>query len=82
MHPTGLEPASKASEAYVLSIRLRVHMLQICYIAFYDITYFLCCPAKSIRKFLLALQAIRIKIADRLKPRYCYKMLILSETLS
>ena len=36
MHPTGLEPASKASEAYVLSIRLRVptdtQMLQFCYI--------------------------------------------------
>ena len=26
MHPTGLEPATKASEAYVLSIRLRVHI--------------------------------------------------------
>ncbi len=26
MHPTGLEPATKASEAYVLSIRLRVQI--------------------------------------------------------
>ena len=25
MHPTGIEPALKASEASVLSIRLRVH---------------------------------------------------------
>ena len=25
MHPTGIEPALKASEAFVLSIRLRVH---------------------------------------------------------
>ena len=27
MHPTGIEPALKASEASVLSIRLRVHKL-------------------------------------------------------
>lgn len=26
LHPTGIEPASEASEATVLSIRLRVHM--------------------------------------------------------
>lgn len=27
MHPTGIEPALKASEAFVLSVRLRVHVL-------------------------------------------------------
>ena len=27
MHPTGIEPALKASEAYVLSVRLRVHVI-------------------------------------------------------
>ena len=32
MHPTGIEPALKASEAFVLSIRLRTQMLQIYYI--------------------------------------------------
>ena len=38
MHPTGIEPASKASEAYVLSVRLRVHILQIYYIILFIIT--------------------------------------------
>ena len=29
MHPTGIEPALKASEAWVLSIELRVHKLYV-----------------------------------------------------
>ncbi len=32
MRPAGIEPALKASEAFVLSIRLRTQMLQIYYI--------------------------------------------------
>ncbi len=38
MHPTGIEPALKASEAFVLSIRLRMQMLQIYYITLTIIT--------------------------------------------
>lgn len=32
MQPTGIEPALKASEAFVLSVRLRLQILQNCYI--------------------------------------------------
>lgn len=38
MHPTGIEPALKASEASVLSIRLQVQILQICYASGYHST--------------------------------------------
>ena len=31
MQPTGIEPALKASEAFVLSVRLRLQILQNCY---------------------------------------------------
>ena len=49
MHPTGIEPALKASEASVLSIRLRVHynsgkMLRKCYatVAYHIILFRFC----------------------------------------
>ena len=44
MHPTGIEPALKASEASVLSIRLQVQILQICYASGYHITEYAYCP--------------------------------------
>ena len=40
MQPTGLEPASKASEASVLSIRLWLQILRICYITSTIISHF------------------------------------------
>ncbi len=58
MHPTGIEPASKASEAYVLSIKLRVrnstplHLLQNCYITLVIITYYVAKVKKSLFQFL------------------------------
>ncbi len=56
MHPTGLEPATKASEAYVLSIRLRVQLLQNCYIASLKNTtlLFSCLPKNTQKALYLA----------------------------
>ena len=47
MHPTGIEPALKASEASVLSIRLQVQILQICYASGYHTITFLYCPVNA-----------------------------------
>ena len=44
MHPTGIEPALKASEAFVLSIRLRMPIVtKLLHHLDYDNIYYLIC---------------------------------------